>query len=105
MTHKKFDDGKVDLSLFPMKAMKPCCEAWQVGAVKYGRRNWEENDIEWDRTFASILRHLTECQHDPVTKDPETGISHLAHAATQILMKLHFIEEGQNVERFTKEEE
>ena len=90
--HKKFDDHKDDLSLISLHSLRPVARAYGYGVKKYGRGNWRENDIDWHRTLSSVLRHLSECQDDPVKIDPESGIMHLAHAASQLLIKLHFVE-------------
>ena len=90
--HKKFDNNKDDLSLISLDSLRPISRAYGYGVTKYGRGNWRKNDIEWHRTLSSVLRHLAACQDDPVKIDPESGIMHIAHAASQLLIKLHFIE-------------
>jgi hypothetical protein len=49
------------------------------GAEKYAARNWEKG-MSWGRCFGALMRHMwlwwrgDDC-------DPETGLSHLDHAA------------------------
>jgi len=58
------------------------------GAEKYGADNWRKG-LPWMRTYASVLRHMflwakgEDC-------DQESGISHLAHAACNIMFLLEW---------------
>lgn len=85
---KKFDDGKVRLDLLPVDALMCVGQILTYGANKYGARNWEKG-MSWSRLTGAALRHMFSwmCKED---NDPETGISHLAHAACCILFLLSY---------------
>lgn len=54
------------------------------GAAKYGPNNWQNVKPFADRYYAALLRHLFASEH----VDPESGLSHLAHAACCALFLL-----------------
>lgn len=91
-TTMKFDDGKLPLDLVPVESIRKVAEVFAFGAKKYARENWRAgNPPQWSRIYASIQRHLTAfwAREDI---DPESGLSHLAHAATQVLMLLYYVQ-------------
>jgi hypothetical protein len=55
-----------------------------------GQRNWEPG-MAWSRCYASALRHLFAWWRGE-DKDPQTGLSHLAHCACNILFLLEYQE-------------
>jgi len=84
----KFDSGKVRLDLLPIRPLKDTAEVLTYGLNKYGKDSWREGEmIKWSRVYASLQRHLFAFQSGE-DLDPETGYSHLAHAACNILMML-----------------
>ena len=84
----KFDSGKVRLDLLPIRPLKDTAEVLTYGLNKYGKDSWREGEmIKWSRVYASLQRHLFAFQSGE-DNDPETGYSHLAHAACNILMML-----------------
>ncbi len=56
----------------------------------YGERNWEKG-MCWGRPFAALMRHMWAWMRGEKV-DPETGISHLAHAACNIAFLIAFEE-------------
>lgn len=60
----------------------------QHGAAKYGENNWQKVEPH-SRYIAAALRHLNAHQQGE-RNDPETGLSHLAHATCCLLFLLHF---------------
>jgi len=68
-------------------------DAMSFGAVKYGRYNYLCGGFTISRLLASAFRHLDAFQGGE-DLDPESGLSHLAHAAANIQMLLDTIETG-----------
>lgn len=86
---RKHDSGKLRYDLVP-KEFEEVVRVLTFGAQKYDDRNWESG-INYGRCFAACLRHLWAWwggEH----RDPESGISHLAHAGCNILFLLAFTE-------------
>jgi hypothetical protein len=84
----KFDSGKVRMDLLPIRPLKDVAEILTYGADKYGSDNWREGKpIAHSRHYAGIQRHLM-AYWSGEDLDPETGKSHLAHAACGLLFFL-----------------
>ncbi len=83
----KFDTGKAPLALLPSEALIEIAEVLGFGAEKYGPNNWRDDadKTEWSRSYSSLQRHLNAFWSGQDI-DPESGLSHLAHAATQIVI-------------------
>jgi hypothetical protein len=83
----KFDKNKPDYSLLPFAAVDEVVKVLTYGAAKYDRFNWEK--VEAVRYQAATMRHFsTHMQGEKI--DPESGISHLAHAVCSLLYLLDF---------------
>ncbi len=83
----KYDKDKADISLIPTKALRGVAKVFEYGAKKYSPFNWvvDGPTTEWRRTYSSMQRHLhswLECEDI----DPESGLDHLSHACTQLLI-------------------
>lgn len=85
----KYDKGKLPYHLVPWDAMDEIVAVLRFGAMKYGERNWEQGG-HWHRDFAACLRHLTKWFMGEDV-DPESGLSHLAHAGCCILFMLAYV--------------
>ena len=83
----KFDGEKPDYSLVPFGAMDEVVKVLTYGAKKYDRFNWEK--VENRRYEAAALRHISAYMQGEKI-DPESGISHLAHAACSIMFLIDF---------------
>jgi hypothetical protein len=79
----KFDDGKPPMSLLPFDALEEVAKVLAYGATKYDAHNWRKG-FDWSRLYSGVLRHLS-AHMQGIDNDHETGLSHLAHAATGIL--------------------
>jgi len=88
----KHDQGKLRLDLLPFDAINEVAAVLTFGAKKYGDRNWEKG-ISYSRCFGAALRHLFAWFRGE-DRDPESGLSHLAHAACNTLMILAFVLRG-----------
>lgn len=74
----KFDAGKAPISLISRRAIEEEAKVMAFGLKKYGAHNWRKG-MEWSRCIDAGLRHLLAFA-DGEDLDPETGLSHLAHA-------------------------
>lgn len=86
----KFDDDKTRWDLVDMDTVGGMADILTFGAKKYEDRNWEKG-MKYGRLFGACMRHLTSWWMSKIRgedgTDPETGKSHLDHAACCI----HFL--------------
>lgn len=75
----KNDSGKLRYDLYPPEALEGVVQVLSFGAQKYSSRNWEKG-MDWGRVFAALMRHMWAWWRGEGL-DPETGLSHLHHAA------------------------
>jgi hypothetical protein len=87
-TALKFDQHKLPLNLLSTEAMNQTAAVLAFGAQKYAAHNWRAG-FAWSRPLAAAMRHLT-AFNDGEDRDPESGLSHLAHAACCIMFLLEF---------------
>ena len=85
---RKDDSDKTPWDLLPPDAVEEILKVLAFGAKKYDRRNWEKG-MAWNRPFNALMRHMW-AWHGGEATDPETGISHLAHAGCCILFLLAY---------------
>ena len=83
MSGIKHDTGKPQLELLPTRALTEVGKVMTFGAKKYAPNNWR-GGFAWTRILGSTLRHLFAWAGGEDV-DPETGLSHLSHAATNVL--------------------
>lgn len=74
----KFDAGKPRFDLLSTVALAEISKVMSIGAQKYGEHNWR-GGIKTSRLLAAMLRHVFAYVAGE-SKDPETGLSHIAHA-------------------------
>ena len=89
----KHDDGKMPWELAPWDAIKEVVKILLFGMRKYDARNWEKG-IAYSRLFAAAQRHMIAWFQFGEDNDKESGYSHLAHAACDILFILAFVLRG-----------
>lgn len=86
----KYDSGKPRMDLLLSgcpNALEQVSKILTFGAKKYAAHSWQTVPQGEDRYLAALLRHLT--AHSKGEKnDPESGMSHLAHAACNALFIL-----------------
>jgi hypothetical protein len=85
---RKDDHGKLPWHLLPPDAIEEILKVLEYGAGKYAPRNWEKG-MAWSRPFAALMRHMWAWWRGEDC-DPETGFTHLAHAACCILFLLAY---------------
>lgn len=86
----KFDVDKVGVDMLPPAALVEIARVLDFGAKKYSSYNWA-NGIKFSRIYASLLRHIWAWWRGE-NLDPETGLSHLAHAGCNVLFLLQLSE-------------
>lgn len=84
----KFDQDKLPLHLLSTEALNQTAAVLAFGADKYAAHNWRKGFL-WSRPLAAAMRHITAFNAGE-DKDPESGLSHLAHAACCIMFLLEF---------------
>ncbi len=77
---RKDDKGKQRWDLLPFGVVDLIVSVLTYGATKYDDHNWEKVLSPDGRYFSALMRHLVAWRLDPESKDPETGLTHLAHA-------------------------
>ena len=85
----KFDDGKSSWHLMPWDAVQGVVDVLDYGANKYCANGWQSVPDARNRYFSAAMRHVLARilgEH----KDPESGLPHLAHAATNLLFLAWF---------------
>ena len=97
MTGLKFDSEKPRMDLLPPKAIFEVAKVLGFGAEKYGPENWRLLENLQDRYTAGALRHIF-AHMDGEELDPESEMSHLAHALCCLLFKLEIELENAKIE-------
>lgn len=100
---RKYDSNKAPLDLIPLEPLLMVADVLEFGVNKYGRDNWRMNNVpEFSRLYASILRHLMSWNNGE-DLDPESNLSHLAHASTQLMFLMyHTIHNSSKDNRFNQ---
>jgi hypothetical protein len=92
----KFDSDKPRYDLIPSELLEETAIVLTYGAVKYSERNWEKG-MAWHRPFGALMRHMWAWWRGENT-DPETGFSHLSHAACCIAFLVAYERRGIGVD-------
>jgi hypothetical protein len=80
----KADGGKVRVDLVDPLLVESAANAMSFGAEKYGENNWRSG-ISQSRLYGALLRHIF-AYWQREDQDPESGHSHLDHAAAMLMM-------------------
>lgn len=102
----KYDDAKPRTDLISSTAMLEIGRVLAYGAVKYGPNNWRKG-ISWGRLIGAVLRHVFAWMRGEDC-DPESGLPHLSHAITTLMMLVEFEQTRRDLDdrwKFSKEEE
>ena len=92
LTGLKHDATKNRLDLVPPELVLAVGAVMTYGAEKYDDHNWA-GGMRWSRLIAASLRHLMEFNAG-VDIDSESGLPHLAHAATCIGFLIAYAKNG-----------
>ena len=79
----KADRGKPRLTLVPRRILKLIARVREYGIKKYGDAE-NRRAVEVGRYRDAAFRHFIAYLDDPAGTDEESGLSHLAHLATNI---------------------
>lgn len=74
----KFDDQKPRMDLLDAYAIEQLSLVLTFGSRKYAAHNWRKG-LSYSRLIAAALRHIFAYLMGE-DKDPESGLSHIAHA-------------------------
>jgi hypothetical protein len=74
------------MDLVPYESVAQIAEVLGFGAQKYDAHNWRKG-IAMSRLIAAAERHIGQFK-DGEDRDPESGLSHLAHAGCCVLFAL-----------------
>lgn len=83
----KHDKDKPRMDLLDPLAITELAKVLTFGAAKYSAHNWR-NGIASSRLLAATLRH-TLAYMDGEDKDPESNLSHLAHAMCNLMFAIN----------------
>lgn len=89
---KKDDAGKLRFDLVSPLFEEAVADVLTYGADKYAPNQWKEVENAKDRYYAALRRHLSAWRKGEKI-DSESGKSHLAHAACNIMFLLE-LDEG-----------
>lgn len=95
-TGVKEDKRKLPFDLVAPEFLEELCQVLNHGKSKYEPRNWEKG-LHWSRVFAALMRHMWSWWKGE-NKDPETGFSHLSHAACCLMFLVAY--EQRNMSEF-----
>ena len=84
----KFDQDKMPMHLLSNEALLQTAAVLKFGANKYAEHNWRKG-FAWSRPLSAAMRHI-HAFNAGEDKDPESGLSHLAHAACCIMFLIEF---------------
>lgn len=85
----KHDDSKTPLALIPTYPIEQVASILNYGQKKYGQKdNWRKG-MDWSRLISATMRHMLAWNEGDNT-DEESGLSHLAHAACNLLFLLEY---------------
>lgn len=80
----KHDSGKSRVDLIEPQFILGVGDVMHYGAKKYTAHNWK-NNLAVERLYAAAQRHLLAFWSGEI-HDAESGLSHLYHASTNLMM-------------------
>jgi len=83
----KYDTEKLRFDLIPKGTIKEIVKVLTFGSKKYADDNWQVVPGKRKRYYAALMRHIDAWWTGEIN-DPETKLSHLAHAGCCILFLL-----------------
>lgn len=103
----KADSEKSKWDLLPLEALEPVVKVLTFGAHKYERDNWKKLSDPYRRFYSAMMRHLRDWNSGK-KKDPDSKLSHLAHAGCNLIFMLWFevqdeLKEKEEREKLEKE--
>lgn len=96
----KYDSDKTPIHLLPTIPLFAIAKVFGFGAKKYAQNSWRSKNhkaVSWMRTYGSIISHLLLWAAGQ-DNDDESGMSHLWHAGTQLMILIEHVETGAGVD-------
>lgn len=87
----KFDDGKPPIDLVDKELIIEVAKILGYGAEKYEAHNWRTG-LPLTRYYSAAMRHLM-AWNDGEDVDPESGLSHISHAACNMMFILRLMKD------------
>lgn len=91
----KYDKGKPRVDLIEPEFILGIAEALAFGASKYEADSWKTVNKGPDRYYAAAMRHILAYRKGEAI-DQETGLSHLYHAACNLMFLDYYQRETDN---------
>lgn len=85
--------AKIPFHLVPESATAIEAEVMRLGAEKYGAYNWRKTRVAASVYVSALRRHMS-AWFDGENDDPESGLSHLAHARANLGIMLDALDIG-----------
>jgi hypothetical protein len=86
----KSDEGKQGWFALPLVVLQPLLDVFNAGVGHYGLHNClNPFDNASERFYDAQMRHVAECQLEPMAIDPQDGCYHEAKVAFNALMRLY----------------
>jgi len=102
MSGTKHDNGKPMMGLISGAFLTGLATVLTFGAKKYAAHNWRKG-LAYSRVYDALQRHLV-AYWAGEDMDPETGLSHLDHAACELMFLREFSETRKDLDdRYKKE--
>jgi hypothetical protein len=92
---KAFGAVKPCASYAPMNVMLGVFRVFELGAKKYGRKNWRKQHVDVSTYYNAAQRHLIEFFEQRIDADSESQQSPLAHVIACCMIILDGIERGE----------
>lgn len=80
--------AKPCIHYLPMQPMLDVARVMELGARKYGIKNWREQPVAASTYYSAMFRHLVAWFESLEEMDPESGEHHLAHVIASALLVL-----------------
>lgn len=91
----KLDQNKLRIDLVDPEFVEQVASVLTFGAKKYAPNNWQKVEDPVNRYYAACMRHLMAWRKGEKI-DPESGLSHLSHAATNLMFLSWFTRENED---------
>lgn len=85
----KYDYGKARFDLVEPEFEEDIARVLTMGADKYAPDSWQHVEDADNRYYAALRRHINAWREGEKI-DSESGMSHLAHAACNLMFLMHF---------------
>ncbi len=95
---KQYGCRKPCASFAPMNVMQGVYRVFELGAKKYGKKNWRKQPVDASTYYDATLRHLDEFFERGIDRDPESGEHPLKHVIASCMIVLDCIERGELID-------